>query len=83
MPAQHAPRHILTLREQAVLRMIAAGKNSRSIATELGISVLTVRKHRSNLLAKTGTRNAAQLASYAVEHGFRRARSLVRLAPAT
>ncbi|MBP0622442.1 response regulator transcription factor [Cupriavidus consociatus] len=80
--AQQAPRHNLTRREQAVLRMIAAGQNSRSIATELGVSVLTVRKHRSNLLAKTGARNAAQLTSYAVEHGFRRARRLVRVEPA-
>jgi DNA-binding CsgD family transcriptional regulator len=44
-----------------VLRLISAGKTSKHIARLLGVSDLTVRKHRENLMRKLGAANAAQL----------------------
>ena len=43
---------LLTARETEVLRLIAAGRNTRDIALLLGISVSTVRNHVEHLLAK-------------------------------
>ncbi|WP_082054866.1 helix-turn-helix domain-containing protein [Cupriavidus basilensis] len=78
MQAQHISSATLTHREREVLALVASGMSCRAVATELQISVLTARKHRSNLLGKTGLRNAAQLAAYAVAHGFRRSRAAHR-----
>ncbi|MCY1207100.1 Bacterial regulatory protein, luxR family [compost metagenome] len=78
MQAQRILSATLTQRERQVLGLIASGMSCRAVAAALQISVLTARKHRSNLLAKTGLRNAAQLAAYAVAHGFRRSRAAHR-----
>ena len=59
----------LTARERQVLALIAQGLASSAIATRLGTSVHTVRKHRSNMLRKLGLQGAAALAAYAVRHG--------------
>jgi DNA-binding CsgD family transcriptional regulator len=52
--AQGAKRYRLTLREMTVLRLVAAGKSDRDIATVLGISVLTAHKHLANIRKKMG-----------------------------
>ena len=59
----------LTAREHQVLALIAQGLGSSAIATRLGASVHTVRKHRSNMLRKLGLKGAAALAAYAVRLG--------------
>lgn len=59
-----------TAREAQVLDAMAAGLTCRAIALRLSISEGTVRKHRSNMLAKLGLRNAAQLVGYARAHGW-------------
>ncbi|WP_242477908.1 response regulator transcription factor [Rubrivivax gelatinosus] len=59
-----------TARERQVLEAIAEGLACRDIATRLGISEATVRKHRSNMLAKLGLRNAAQLVAHARTRGW-------------
>jgi two-component system invasion response regulator UvrY len=58
----------LSDREYQVLRMIAAGKNTRQISAELSLSVKTVSTYRSRLLEKMNMRTAAELAAYAVRH---------------
>jgi two-component system, NarL family, invasion response regulator UvrY len=58
----------LSDREYQVLRMIAAGKNTREISAELSLSVKTVSTYRSRLLEKMNMRTAAELAAYAVRH---------------
>ena len=63
MPQQ--VRRKLTDREHEILLLIGRGLNSRRIAGLLGIAYFTVRKHRSNILAKLDMNSAAQLASYA------------------
>lgn len=58
----------LTRRETHILRLIADGKTTNSIAEELFISPLTVETHRRNLMQKLEVSNAASLIKIAVEH---------------
>jgi ATP/maltotriose-dependent transcriptional regulator MalT len=50
----------LTPREQQVLRLLLAGASNQEIASELVISLATVKKHVSNLLGKLGVASRAQ-----------------------
>ena len=58
----------LTLREQQVLRLIAAGKTSREIGRLFKISPRTVDSHRGSLMLKLGIHNTAGLVRYALQH---------------
>ncbi|WP_230674485.1 response regulator transcription factor [Burkholderia glumae] len=51
----------LTLRESAVLELIALGNTDREIAARLGIATSTARKHRENLLLKFQAKKSAEL----------------------
>ena len=62
----------LTPRELEILRLIADGKTSRTIARKLGITVRTVETHRANMMTKLDVDNAAALVRFAVENGFTR-----------
>ncbi|KRE95032.1 hypothetical protein ASG87_17300 [Frateuria sp. Soil773] len=57
----------LTKREQDVLALTGLGMRCEDIADRLGISVYTVRKHRSNLQEKLGRHGTAQLVAHAVK----------------
>ncbi len=57
----------LTRRETHILRLIAEGKTTNTIAEELFISPLTVETHRRNLMQKMEVSNAASLIKVAVE----------------
>jgi DNA-binding CsgD family transcriptional regulator len=59
----------LSSREEEVLALVADGLANRAIAAALHLSVRTVEKHLERLLAKTGSVNRAQLATYAVRRG--------------
>jgi len=58
---------LLTERERAVARLIAAGASNPEIAQELFLSRKTVERHVSNLLKKVGVRNRAELAARVAE----------------
>ncbi|MGI5128273.1 ATP-binding protein [Pseudonocardia sp. CA-107938] len=58
----------LTTREREVLQLVAEGMPNRSIASRLYLSPRTVEKHVERLLAKTGSANRAQLATYALRN---------------
>lgn len=60
----------LTPREADVLRLIAAGRSNDEIARELYVSAATVKTHINHLLAKTGSRDRAQLVRFAYRTGF-------------
>jgi DNA-binding NarL/FixJ family response regulator len=60
----------LSSRELEVLRLIAAGKSNPQIAEELVISLNTVQRHVSNILAKTGLANRTEAASFATRNGL-------------
>lgn len=58
----------LTPREVAVLRLIAAGRTSSEISSELSLSVRTVGRHITNIYAKIGARTRADATAYALRH---------------
>ena len=60
----------LTRREREILALIANGTTTPEIAARLGISPLTARKHRENLMRKLNLYNAAELTAYAVRLGL-------------
>lgn len=61
---------LLTARERQVLALIAAGKRSKEIAVELGITLRTVNTHREKLAKKLGTSNPAGFIRFAIDHGI-------------
>ncbi len=58
----------LTAREAEVLRLIAAGKSNRDIATRLVISEHTVARHVQNIFTKLGVSSRAAATAFAIEH---------------
>ena len=60
----------ITAREKEVLKLIGEGFSNKQIAKVLRISIKTVEKHRSSLMAKLDMHNAAALAAYAVQKGL-------------
>ena len=60
----------LTQREREVLKLVAEGKTNKDVAEFLSLSVKTVEKHRSNLMAKLNVHNASGLTAYAMERGL-------------
>lgn len=59
----------LTEREEQVLLTIARGRTNAEIATELHISLSTVKTHIASLMAKLGARNRVEVAMWAFETG--------------
>jgi DNA-binding NarL/FixJ family response regulator len=57
-------------REKQVLKLIAEGQRSATIATQMGIAVATVEAHRRNILRKLQLHNIADLTRYALRHGI-------------
>jgi DNA-binding NarL/FixJ family response regulator len=68
--AAASPESVMTLREKQVLTRIALGQPNKVIARDLGLSVKTVEKHRSNLMRKLTLHNAAAVTLFALRHGF-------------
>ena len=60
----------LTNREREILQLLAEGLGNKEIADKLFISERTVVGHKSNLLAKTGTKSAISLLAYAIKNGL-------------
>jgi ATP/maltotriose-dependent transcriptional regulator MalT len=66
--ATSAPGHGLTGRELQVLRLIAAGKTNKTIATELFLSERTIDRHVSNILTKLNVPSRAAATAYSYDH---------------
>jgi|1185.fasta_scaffold22493_2 NarL family two-component system response regulator LiaR len=60
----------LTAREQTVLALIAAGYNNNQIATELYISINTVKTTIRNTYSRLGVHTRAHAVAWAIEHGY-------------
>lgn len=60
----------ITTREREILALIANGYSSQEIAGKLNVSVLTVRKHRQNLMSKLSLHSIAQVTAYAIRCGL-------------
>ncbi len=57
----------LTIREREILQMLAEGKDAKTIATALGISLKTVEFHISNMMDNLGLFTDDDLTLYAVQ----------------
>ena len=62
--------HQLTSREAELLQMIAEGHVNKQIASELGISIKTVEKHRQHLMEKLNIHDIAGLTRFAIAAGI-------------
>ena len=62
----------LSRREVEVLRLVAEGRTTGEIATQLFISARTAEHHIQNIYTKIGVSNRAAATRWAVEHGARR-----------
>ena len=60
----------LTSRERLIVCMITKELTSREIGEKLGISSLTVERHRRNVFAKLQVKNVVGLVKYALENGL-------------
>jgi len=61
---KHDPTADLTMRERALLSALARGLANKDLATELGISVNTVKFHLRNLYDKLGVNSRAQAIAF-------------------
>ena len=59
----------LTSREAEVLQLVAEGAANKQVATELGISIKTVEKHRQHLMDKLNIHDTAGLTRHAIATG--------------
>lgn len=67
---QLSPLHMLTGREQEVLRLLADGKRVKEIAHLLNISAKTVESHRQNIMDKLEIHSTIELTRYALREGL-------------
>jgi two-component system response regulator NreC len=56
----------LTERQRQIIKLIAEGNKNREIAEFLSLSVKTVEKHRSNIMAKLNLHSVCELTRYAI-----------------
>ena len=74
LPGKNAPAPkrapALTSRELEVLQLIAESKANKEVASELGIGIKTVEKHREHLMQKLDIHDAAGLTRYALTIGI-------------
>lgn len=60
----------LSPREREVLQLLAEGKASKEIASDLKISVATVESHRRQIADKLGLHSIAELTKFAIREGL-------------
>ena len=64
------PLEKLTPRQIEVLKLVALGRRTREIASELKLSVKTVESHRGEVMKRLGVRDVVSLVHYAVRVGL-------------
>ena len=62
----------LTRREQQIMEMVTAGLVNKQIAGEIGVTEVTVKFHRGNVMRKMGAKSVAELVRMADALGMRR-----------
>jgi DNA-binding CsgD family transcriptional regulator len=60
----------LTGREKEILKCIATGNNTYSIADKLGIAESTVKNHKTNIFKKLNVNSSAEAVFYAINHSL-------------
>ena len=69
-PESSSAYELLGARAREVLRLLAEGRTSKEIATQLELSTKTVETHRRNITQKVGLHSIAELTKYAVREGL-------------
>ena len=62
---------LLTKRQIEILELVAQGKTSREIATQLYIGIRTVETHRKNMIRILGLQGKGELMRYALEKKYK------------
>lgn len=62
----------LSRRQREILEALGAGRTTKQIAGDLGLSVKTVETHRSRMMEALGCRNSVELLRLAMRHHDRR-----------
>jgi FixJ family two-component response regulator len=65
----------LTPREQEVIKWVTAGLMNKQVAAEMGVSEITVKVHRGNVMRKMGAKSLVDLVRMADMLGIRRSRT--------
>jgi FixJ family two-component response regulator len=65
----------LTPREQEVMALVTAGLMNKQVAGEIGVSEITAKVHRGNIMRKMGAKSLAELVRMADALGVRRPNS--------
>jgi DNA-binding CsgD family transcriptional regulator len=60
---------VLSVKEEQLVRLVAGGRSTREIASQLQVRTDTVRRRLSALYGKTGARNQGGLLVWGLEHG--------------
>ena len=66
----HKAFSLLTEREREVLQLIAEGRSTKQIASDLHVSAKTIESHRRQVMGKLNIRNIAELTKYAIREGL-------------
>jgi DNA-binding NarL/FixJ family response regulator len=67
---ESSPLEDLTPRQREILQLVAEGKNTKEIASLLGISIKTVEAHRLQLMARLDIHDVPGLVRYAMRSGL-------------
>jgi DNA-binding NarL/FixJ family response regulator len=60
----------LTLRQREILQLLAEGKTSKEVASQLEISVKTAETHRANIMKKLNCHSVSELVRYAIRNNI-------------
>jgi DNA-binding NarL/FixJ family response regulator len=64
------PLEQLTPREREILHFVSKGHTNSEMAAQMGISVKTVERHRTNLMAKLDAHSLVELIRIGIKHGL-------------
>ncbi len=64
------PENVFTKREIEIIKLLAEGFNTKSIAKKLFISPTTAETHRKNILRKSGCENSVKLIARSISEGW-------------
>lgn len=64
------PMPVLTDREHEVLQLIAEGKSTKRIASEIHVSIKTIEANRRQVMEKLNIHSIAELTKYAIREGL-------------
>lgn len=64
------PHHLLSPRQLEVLRLVARGKSTKTIARDLGLSTKTVDAHRYQISQRLQVHDVAGMVRYAIRHAL-------------